>query len=101
LDALAVAAVLLGWPAVCLSLGLAAVGIVGARWRLVALAGIAAMPFALYLSATPRFRLAAPLALVLFAGAAGATARGWRAAAAELLVPVAAVVAIMLDLALR
>lgn len=101
MDAMAVAAVLLGWPAACLSLVLAIVGIAAARWRLVALAGIAAAPFALYLSATPRFRMAAPVALVLFTGAAAAVARGWRAVAVVLLAPIVAVGVLILDLALR
>jgi hypothetical protein len=51
--------VLIGWPAVIVSLVLAALGVHRRQWQFLAAAAIFALPILLYLSGTPRFSLAA------------------------------------------
>ena len=56
--------ILLGWPSVAASLVLLAIGLAKTRWQYVAIATIMALPFLLYLAATPRFSVIAPMVAV-------------------------------------
>jgi hypothetical protein len=62
-------ALVIGWPAVLAALITSAVAIVARRPALLFVGFLLAAPLLLYLTATPRFQVTAPVAGVLFAGA--------------------------------
>jgi len=80
-------AVVFGWPFVGVSMLGFALGLATRRPWLMALGAVLAVPFCLYLSATPRFGAFGLMALFLNAGAAWASARGRSLLALILLVP--------------
>ena len=61
--------ILLGWPAILVSIGLSVIGIVRSRSAWLIVAAIISVPFSLYLFATPRFRWIALVFPVLLFGA--------------------------------
>jgi len=84
---LTLVAILLGWPAVAVSLALSVAGITYQRRILMLAALVAAGPFLLYLCMTPRFQLAAPIVGLLLVGAVVAVGRRPRFVAMALAVP--------------
>jgi len=67
--------ILLGWPAILISIGLSVIGIVRSRSAWLIVAAIISVPFSLYLFATPRFRWIALVFPVLLFGASIAIRR--------------------------
>jgi hypothetical protein len=86
-DALSLAVIALGWPAVLASVTLVLVGVVQLRWRVALIGALAGCPFLLYLFGTPRFGWAALAAGALYLGSAWAVARSRRVLALVLAAP--------------
>ena len=81
--------ILLGWPAVLVSLVLSDTGIMTKRPAWLVVAAIIVLPFSLYLFATPRFRWIALVIPVLLFGVSGAIRRSRPWLAWSLIVPFA------------
>ena len=79
--------ILLGWPAVAASVVLLAVGIAKTRWQYFALATVTALPFLLYLAATPRFSFIASAAGVCCLAATFSASKRRTTLAAVLFLP--------------
>ena len=62
--------VVMGWPAVLASVILCGIGIAQERPKMVLLGAALALPFCFYLALTPAYGLVAPVAAVLYLGAA-------------------------------
>jgi hypothetical protein len=91
-------AIVFGWPAIAVSIVLAALGIVAGRARLVLAGAVVACPFLVYLFLTPRLRwFAAPAALLFFL-ASGAVEQRRRRMALLLIAPYVALVGFVLYL---
>jgi hypothetical protein len=86
-DTIPFVVMLLGWPAVVLSLALTLTGIAIGRWG-VALAGtLIGIPFLLYLFGSPRFRWLSLVVGALYLGSAQAVARSQRPLALAMATP--------------
>ena len=96
-----VVAILFGWPAIVASVVLVMTGISLSRWPLTLAGAAVAMPFLLYVWASPRFgaTTAVPVALLYF-GAAWAVARGRTGMAFAFSAPFLALVTLMARLVL-
>jgi hypothetical protein len=93
-------AIVLGWPAVIASIVITLYGFASGRWRLVMTGACLAVPFLAYLSLTPRFGFAAPLAGVSYFAAVWAIARGRWTVGLVLVAPYFAVAALVASLVL-
>ncbi len=79
--------ILLGWPAILVSLALSVLGIVRGRPAWLVVAAIVVVPISLYLAGTPRFRWIALVFPVLLFGARIAIRRSHLWLAWTLIVP--------------
>ena len=79
--------ILLGWPAILVSLALSVIGIVRRRSKWLVVAAIIVVPFSLYLFGTPRFTWIALVFPVLLFGASIAIRRSLPWLAWSLFVP--------------
>jgi hypothetical protein len=79
--------IFIGWPAIIASLALLGYGIVTQGWKTTLAGSLIALPFLLYLFATPRFRYLAPVLILLNFAAVLAVSRGHRWLPAALVVP--------------
>jgi hypothetical protein len=86
-DTIPFVAMLFGWPAVVLSLGLTLTGIAAGRWRPVFAGALVAGPFLLYLFGTPRIGWVSPVVGALYLGSAQAVARARLGLALALVMP--------------
>lgn len=85
--------IVVSWPAVIASLALLGYGIVTQGWKTTLAGSLIALPFLLYLFATPRFGYWAPVIVLLNFAAVYAVARGHRWLPAGLVAPFFGVVA--------
>ena len=81
--------VLIGWPAILISLVLCVTGIVRAKPRWLVVAAVLIIPVSLYLAGTPRFRWIALVFPMLLIGASIAVGRSHQWLAWTFFVPVA------------
>ena len=86
-DTIAFIAVLSGWPAVVLSLGLTLTGIAAGRWRTVIAGALVAGPFLLYLFGSPRIGWLSLVVGALYLGSAQAVASSRPALALAMATP--------------
>jgi hypothetical protein len=101
IDFAPVAIVLVGWPAIITSIILVMTGIASRQWSWALTGVVVAVPFLLYLWATPRFgTIAVPTALLYFASV-WAAARGRRRMAVALTVPFVSMAALVARLVLQ